>query len=173
MRDSTLERELEDLLGDDDDDEDQHEPSLTQTKLKASTNSISRVGSIQLEKINRINEELKCIREKINEKKSKPPSTIIEPDHQNNLQQVPVFQEAPQPESKGYFRMTQPEPIQQNIHCINIYNHNSHLPPTRYQTLPTFIQQPQMIQNNYQPYDPEIYGYYEDNYSQDTYDVEF
>ncbi len=71
--------------------------------------------------------------------------------------------------------MKKKEAIQQNINCINIYNHNNHLPPNsynnRFNTLPNFIQ-PHI--SNYQTYpDPEIYGYYDDNYSQDTYDIEF
>lgn len=55
------------------------------------------------------------------------------------------------------------EAIQQNINCINIYNHNTPL-PNNYNFHP----------NHYKGYPPpDPYHYYDDNYSQDTYDIEF
>jgi hypothetical protein len=68
------------------------------------------------------------------------------------------------------------EPVQQNIHTINIYNNNpnSHINPTAFAQVPSPIF---MKKNkNYQVYydsnlDPEFFRDQDEEYSQDTYDI--
>ena len=64
------------------------------------------------------------------------------------------------------------EPIQQNINCINIYNHNNHIAsPPQNNAYYSPAQRP-YIKNPY--FDPQyIKEHQEDEQSQDTYDIEF
>lgn len=180
--DVTIEKELGDLLND------SEEKEVKQQKvepLKESTSSLAKVGSTHFEKINKITEEIKGIRLKVDQQKSKttttipPKAEIPVPKSTNPLlknskkfdKQVkpqlssPFYREPVQPQIKPSSQVRQ-EPIHQNINCINIYNHSSHIPP--YPGLSNFFQN-----NCPQHMDPELYGYYEEEHSLDTYDMEF
>lgn len=67
MKSSTLERELGELLGDEAEAQ-AEDPGTTQ--LKQSTNSytseLTKLGSIQLEKFKKIDEEVKFLRSRLN-----------------------------------------------------------------------------------------------------------
>jgi hypothetical protein len=148
MKSSTLERELGELL------EDEQDEQQEATQLKQSTNSycseITKLGSIQLEKFRRLDEEVKFIRSRLNEKtkrkhkESDVTHEITKSKSSLNLfdsQQIPKKDKPEDPPEKEKVDKYYPrEPIQQNIHTINIYNHsaipNYQLPTPNYQ-LPT------------------------------------
>jgi hypothetical protein len=101
--------------------------------LAQSINSLSRVGSQQQEKMRQIDQEVRFIRQKLQEKTQNQEEPRREPQRtRSNLSE-----ERPQ----GYFGNAR-EPIQQNINCINIYNHNSPLTPAALAALPQFMPAP-------------------------------
>lgn len=165
-----LEKELEDLLEEGVLDQSAPQEKNLGSHLKESVSSLSKVGSLQIEKINKINEEIKVIRERMNEQKKTHPEPA-----KKDFFRTKTTGRTDQPRkicSKQEEKKA--EAIQQNINCINIYNHNN-VPlnnySNRYNSLGNFLQP---LPNNYQAYpDAELYGYYDDNYSQDTYDIEF
>lgn len=74
--------------------------------------------------------------------------------------------------NSNYYR----EPIQQNINCINIYNHNNHISPKQIAAIPSYIpKHQQMMQKHYYDtnIDPDFFRDHDEEYSQDTYDIEF